>query len=243
MRKLLLISCIILLVGCNKVSLYDELSEQQANEVLAALLAYDIKVDKTRSEGASGWTVSVEEEDFPFAMKILKQQQLPSKSYEDLGQVFEKTGFVSSPLEEKARYIYGVSQELSQTLSQLSGVLSARVHIALPEQDVFGEEVKPSSASVVIIVDPTADIVARETDIKAIVKDGVEGMNDVNKVTVKFFRQAPIAKRPINKASEDVQQASTTGLPDDLLSQVFAIVGALLLLMAAVAVWNWSRRT
>jgi type III secretion protein J len=44
-----------------------------------------------------------------------------------------------------------------------------------------------ASASVVIIERPGANLELRETDIKAIVTDGIEGLKDINRVTVKFF--------------------------------------------------------
>ena len=192
-NRFLLIGLVLACAACSKVPLYGSLSEQQANEVIAALLAESLDASKERSDDGKAWAIHVAEEDIPRAMAVLQHQQLPSKGFANLGNLFEKSGFVSSPLEEKARYIYGVSQELSQTLSQLDGVMSARLHVALPEQDVFGEAAQPSSASVVIVAQRGADILDRETDIKAIVKDGIEGMNDINKVTVKFFEQAPLA--------------------------------------------------
>ena len=43
-----------------------------------------------------------------------------------------------------------------------------------------------------VIERPGANLEMRETDIKAIVTDGIEGLRDINRVTVKFFtRHAP----------------------------------------------------
>jgi type III secretion protein J len=61
------------------------------------------------------------------------------------------------------------------------------VHIALPERSLLDDKPQSASASVVIIERPGANLELRETDIKAIVTDGIEGLKDVNRVTVKFF--------------------------------------------------------
>lgn len=187
----------LLLAGCGKVSLYNGLTEAQANEVTAALLTAGVSALKRRSDDKDSWMVSVDEVDMAYAMQVLNSQGLPSERFDTLGEVFKKKGFVSSPLEEKARYLHGLSQELAHTLAGLQGVHHARVHIAMPERDYLSDEGRPSSASVVIVAQRDADINHRETDIKAIVKDSIEGLDDVNKVTVKFFpAPTPAPERP-----------------------------------------------
>ncbi|MCG8614167.1 MAG: hypothetical protein MI864_26950 [Pseudomonadales bacterium] len=104
-----------------------------------------------------------------------------------MGDVFKKEGFVSSPTEERARFLYAISQELTQTLMEIDGVITARVHVALPEKALLSENQGSASVSVVVIQSPNANLSNYETDIKAIITDGVEGLDDVNKVTVKFF--------------------------------------------------------
>ena len=195
------------LVACGKVDLYNGLSETQANEVAAALLAQQISADKRRSDDKKTWVVAVAKADMADAMRVLNSAGLPRPEYTSLGAVFAKKGFVSSPLEEKARYVHGLSQELAQTLTAISGVREARVHIAMPERDALTAEAKPSSASVVIVHQPGSLVASRETDIKAIVKDGVEGLDDVNKVTVKFFEAPPM------EALAPREQLSIAALP------------------------------
>ena len=175
------------LVACTNNPLYSDLTEKQANEVQAALLMAQIDAEKVPMTKGTGWSVQVSQGDIPRAMAVLSAAGLPRQPLRTLADVFPKEGFISSPLEERARYIFALSQEVEQTLMQLDGVIDARVHIALPEASLLDEKPQSASASVVIIEQPGANLELRETDIKAIVTDGIEGLRDINRVTVKFF--------------------------------------------------------
>jgi type III secretion protein J len=120
-------------------------------------------------------------------MAVLKSLGLPRAAKRSMGDIFAKEGFVSSPLEEHARYLHALSEEFANTLMEIEGVASARVHVALPETSLLEKDQSSASVSVVIIQEPGIDLSAHETDFKAIITDGVEGLKDVNKVTVKFF--------------------------------------------------------
>jgi type III secretion protein J len=175
------------LVGCARSPLYTDLTETQANEVQAALLSAHIDAQKAAMNKSKGWAIAVAHDEVPKAMAVLEAAGLPRQSLRTLGDVFPKESFVSSPLEERARYIFALSQEVQQTLMQLDGIVDARVHIALPERSLLDDKPQSASASVVIIERPGANLEMRETDIKAIVTDGIEGLKDINRVTVKFF--------------------------------------------------------
>ena len=94
--------------------------------------------------------VSVDGQQVARALDILRARGLPRERFDGMGQIFRKEGLVSSPLEERARYIYALSQELTNTLSQMDGVLAARVHVVLPERGGVGETTTPSTAAVFI---------------------------------------------------------------------------------------------
>lgn len=118
----------LLLTGCNeRTVLHSHLSEQDANEVIAELANKNVEASKQVDK--DGLTVLVEPADMNSAVQVLEAAGLPRRSRSSLGEIFRKEGVISTPMEERARYIYALSQELESTLSQIDGVVLARVHV------------------------------------------------------------------------------------------------------------------
>ncbi|TIL63582.1 MAG: EscJ/YscJ/HrcJ family type III secretion inner membrane ring protein, partial [Mesorhizobium sp.] len=105
----------LVLQACS-VELYSDLNQRQANEIVATLMRHGIPAQ--REAGKDGkMTVSVQKDRFAETMAILDESGLPKQEFQTLGDVFKRDGLVSSPVEERATMIYGLSQELSQTIS------------------------------------------------------------------------------------------------------------------------------
>lgn len=138
------------LVACSRnVEFMAAMPEPEANEVLAALQIAGIPAQKIAGkEGMVGVTIDADQ--VGRAVTLLREKGLPRERFAGMGQVFKKEGLISSPLEERARYLYALSQELGATLTQIDGVIVARVHVVLPERGVSGELGIPSSAAVFI---------------------------------------------------------------------------------------------
>lgn len=201
--KLMLV--VMLISGCGGVPLYSDLNEQQANEMQAVLMTAGINAEKKNSPDGKTWRLMVPSEHIPDAMSLLNEQGLPQTAAPSIADVFRKEGFVSSPVEEHARYVYALSQELANTIMQLDGVASARVHVALPKRALLDDEQQSASVSVVVIQKPGFDLSRYETDIKAIVTDGIEGLDDINRVTVKFFQREARAPTTIEPSVMDTR--------------------------------------
>lgn len=169
----LALAALLLLTAC-KTELYTGLAEREANEMVAALAAGGIAAAKT--PGAKGLTVTVDEARFAEAVAILNARGLPARTYDSMGDVFKKEGLVSSPTEERARMIYALSEELSRTIAEIDGVQSARIHVVLPEADMLGRDVKPSSASVFVRYAPGSNVESYSTQIKLLVANSIEGL-------------------------------------------------------------------
>jgi type III secretion protein J len=220
----------LLLAACGRTALYSNLDEQQANELMAALLGAGIGADKsqTTQQSGTGWEVRVGQGDFPRAMQVLAAHRLPRERYVSMCETFKKEGFASSAIEERARYQCSLQQEIARTLSGIPGVAEARVHIALPERDPLGNETNDSSAAVTIYEQPGANVRDRETDIKVTVKDSVEGLDDPNKVTVKFYT---LGGPQASRAPADARM-SVAGFSPLAIGIAAAVLGVLALVLA-----------
>jgi type III secretion protein J len=187
-----------LLLACGgKVELLGGIPEAEANEVLAALQNAGIPSEKTAGkEGMVG--VSIPAEDVGRAVDMLRAKGLPRERFAGMGQVFKKEGLISSPLEERARYLYALSQELGSTLSQIDGVLVARVHVVLPERGSVGDPNLPSSAAVFIKYQDGYNLDTVLPQVRRLVTNSIPGLttDNVSIVLVGAQPSAPNFKGP-----------------------------------------------
>ncbi len=172
---LMLFAPLLLLSACSSQNLYTNLSEAQANDMVAVLLDAGIDANKAPGEKEQ-WQVTVSQNQFARAVEVLKSNGFPRKDYDTLGSIFKKEGFASSPLEERARLNYGMSQELSHSIRDIDGVIEARVHLTMPEPDPLSKEVKPASASVFVKYRPGFNLQSETGAIKSLVTNAVEGL-------------------------------------------------------------------
>ena len=227
--RLALCALVLGLAGC-KASLYSGLNESEANEIVAALSLGRIDARKERIDGAE-WQVQVDEGRIGAALELLRAQGLPHERFASMGDMFQKQGLVSTPAEERMRYIFGVSQELSQTLRSIDGVVSARVHVVIPTNDPLSDKIKPSSAAVFIKHRPDADLRMLTPAVKDLVAHSIEGLS-ADQVSLSLFETRAAAARS-GAASDDA--AGDGRLVLGVLTQRAALLVLGLLLAAAVA--------
>jgi type III secretion protein J len=168
----------LLLCAC-RTELLTQVSEADANEVLDALYGMGIGAGKVPA-GDKLFNVQVDEARMGDALRVIQERGLPRPRHADLGVLFKKEGLVSTPSEERVRFIYGVAQQLSATLTQIPGVLYASVQPVMPSNDPLADKVKPASAAVFIKHDPNANVDALRPAIKDLVMRSIEGLNHDN---------------------------------------------------------------
>lgn len=179
--------CLLLALGAcaDRTTLQSGLNDADANEIISVLNRHGISAEKRFTK--EGVTLSVEAADISRATEAMHAAGLPRRARSTLGQVFKKEGMISTPLEERVRYIHGLSQELEDTLQQFDNVLSARVHVVLPERIAPGEPIQPSSAAVFVKYRPPLDedvVAPRVRNLVASSIPGLSGEDGHEKVSV-----------------------------------------------------------
>jgi type III secretion protein J len=200
--RYLLLSLLLALAACGaRVELFSAANESEANEVLSVLLDAGISAQKASTK--TGVAVSVDAQQVARALDILRARGLPRERFDGMGQIFRKEGLVSSPLEERARYIYALSQELTNTLSQMDGVLAARVHVVLPERGGVGENTTPSTAAVFIKHQTGYNLDALQPQIRKLVTHAIPGLTE-DRVSIALVSAQPSAASTVGTATRQV---------------------------------------
>ncbi|MDQ0083809.1 type III secretion protein J [Variovorax boronicumulans] len=172
-----------LLGACTReVDLHSGLNEADANEVVVALSVAGIDAHKAAAK--QGFNVSVAQGRLSEAVAALRAQGLPRSGFARMGDVFKKDGMISTPMEERGRYLYALSQELESTLSQIDGVVLARVHPVLPERTLPGEPATASSCAVFIKHRPDFDTAIYEERIRQLVLSSIPGLAEATRTKV-----------------------------------------------------------
>ncbi|WP_052097209.1 type III secretion system inner membrane ring lipoprotein SctJ [Achromobacter sp. RTa] len=229
--RLLAIGLTLVLAACgSRVELFSAANESEANEVLSVLLDAGISAQKAVTK--TGVAVSVDGQQVARALDILRARGLPRERFDGMGQIFRKEGLVSSPLEERARYIYALSQELTNTLSQMDGVLAARVHVVLPERGGVGENTTPSTAAVFIKHQAGYNLDALQPQIRKLVTHAIPGLTE-DRVSIALVSAQPAAAAAA--AGGAMRQVLGIEVADGSSGVLVAWLVALVLLVLALA--------
>ena len=214
---------VIALTGCESQVLFSDLTESEANEIVAVLFSAELPAEKVADKKSASYKVFTNQSSFSEAVAILQTRGLPRERFASVGDVFEKDGFVSSPLEERARLNYAISQELSRTISNIDGVIMARVHLAVPKKAHLADTVEPSSASVFVKHRADVDLAQSVGKIKSLVVTGMENLPYEN-VTVGLF-PAEHVPLPSPRAEHTIKKASMGEIsPATILTALIVLV-------------------
>jgi len=123
-----------------------------------------------------GSTISIAEGKIGEARVRLASAGLPSGGA--IGyEIFDKSSMGMTEFVQKLNYRRALEGELMRTISGLSEVAAARVHIVIPEQKLFVEDEIPATASVVVKLRAGARLDKRKINgIMHLVSAGVEGL-------------------------------------------------------------------
>lgn len=238
-----LVSFAALLVACN-VPIAVGLDENDANHAVVALEKSGVAADKDRDPDSEGhWRISVARDDASSAAGILSSESLPPAASPGLLETLGQGSLVPSHASEQAKFVAGISGELERSLRSLDGVVSVRVHLAIPVQDSFSpdEPPVPASASVLLRHRGSAPPIAIN-DIQRLVAGAVPGLTaaQVSVVASPVPLPARLAERELSRFGPvTVTRASVFPLRTIVGGALCLNLG---LLAALILVWARARR-
>ena len=130
--------------------LYGSLNDQDAAKVIESLQKSNIEYRVDNSSGA----VMVPSAMVHEARMKLAAEGLPKSANSGFSILNEEQKLGTSQFIEKARYQHALENELAMSISKVSSVRAARVHLALPKESVFLRNRQAPSASVLLDLYP-----------------------------------------------------------------------------------------
>ncbi|MDQ8726886.1 type III secretion system inner membrane ring lipoprotein SctJ [Bradyrhizobium sp. LHD-71] len=231
------------LAGC-QAELYSKLGEREANDMIALLHKNGISVERSFAKDGTS-QISVDESQLAQAIELLKANGLPRQTFTNMGEVFKSSGLISSPTEERARFIYALSEELSRTISDIDGVLSARIHVVLPKNDLLRQDATPSSASVFIRHDARAPLKSLLPHVKMLVANSIEGLSYEKVSVVLVPVERPLTESAASRMASATNQSGfipsrALGGPSQTL--YLSLAGFAALLLTGMSAFWFGRR-
>ncbi|MBI4126611.1 MAG: hypothetical protein HY465_03875 [Deltaproteobacteria bacterium] len=216
--KFLALLVFVCAVGCSEIDLYQDLGEEDANEILVLLSDHGIKADKKKviRQNETFYAIAVSAEEMSKARSLLLEHHLPRRKELGLTGVYSEKGLIPTPDEQKARYLLALKGEIINSLESLPDIVDADVVLNVPTPDEFASEeakkrLRPT-ASVIVRAKPgiSTDSVITESKLQQFVANAIEGLNprDVT-VIISYLRDGSRTLRP-----GDVLTLSPKGTPE-----------------------------
>lgn len=126
--------------------LYGDLNVADATEIAAKLdnakISYALSDDGTK--------VSVPHKEISKARMLLAQEGLPHKGNMGYEIFDQKQTFGTTSFQQNINALRALEGELSRTIGTIGQIRSARVHLVLPQRELFSRDRQPASASVFV---------------------------------------------------------------------------------------------
>lgn len=217
------------------------LGEHEANDVVVALEAASIAGEKSPDPSVDGaWQISVASADATAAISALTRENLPAPNTPGVLEALGDGSMVPSRASEHARFIAGTAGELERSLRSVDGVLSGRVHLAVPVKDplaIEDNQLAPSAS--VLIKFRGADPPLAEGEIQRLVAGAVSGLspNHVSVVTHQVAAATDVAGQPLVRLGPVT--ATRASLP--ALKTILGVGAILNVLLIGAVLLLWTR--
>lgn len=222
----------ICLSGCNDEKILDNLTQEQANQVLSVLQQYNISAYKNGNLKA-GYAVAVNSLDNTVALSIINLYQLPWAADVHIAQAFPDSALVSSPGAEQARVRSLQEQRIEQSLRIIDQVVNAKVHISYPYNANNMSGHKPvTHIGILISYKGEIDNNIFISKIKNLIKNSIDDIKYEN-ISVVLFNSPTIQ----HSAPLKINQS-----PSFFLILICVILGLLIILVAGFISFNHLKK-
>jgi flagellar M-ring protein FliF len=202
------------------VLLFDDMDADSAAQVVTRLKSMKVPFELD----AGGRAIRVRSQSVDELRLDLSSQGMPASGRIGF-EIFDRTAFGATEFLEKVNYRRALEGEIARTIATIAEVSSARVHIAMGKDSLFGES-RPAKASVVLKLrgqrPPATSTIA---GISNLVAASVEGLRPEAVVILDSFG------RPLARPSEDegdpqgaAQLERQQRLERDLSTRVIALL-------------------
>ncbi len=127
-----------------------QVTEQNMNSIIDTLDKAGIRYKINDRDGI----VLVPMKDLQRARMKLAAAGVPRDDNFTYAFLNDQNGLISSQFLDNARYLRALENDLSKTISAIEGVAAARVHLAIPQNNVFADESTKPTASVMLNIAP-----------------------------------------------------------------------------------------
>lgn len=233
-------------------------TEKAANRILVALADVGIDGQKkiTTVQRERVFQIIVADADVGRARRMLVLNDLPRAPQVGFAGMLKSSGLIPTKTDERARLMNAIAGELSETLETVDGIIRARVHIVLADDNPLAAasgRARPLTASAAVLLKYAArpgseaarrtagesrvgdagpaDAPLRADAVRSLVAGSVEGL-DEKRVTVEYTRagaqRARSPERGPSGTAASQPSASASRLGDDLI--VYGLAGIVVVL-------------
>jgi type III secretion protein J len=229
----------LLLAACS-VPVANGLDEPEANRIVVTLDRASIDATKELDPGSEGkFRVNVARDDVASALGAMRDEELPRPHPPGVLDAFAKGALVPSETEERAAFVAGLEGDFERTLDGVDGVLSARVHLNLPEADGARDHGAARGSASVLVEHRGATPPLSADAVQRIIAGGAPGLTTSDVAVVLLPRPAPPATRDRGLAHVGPIAVARGSL--HTLEAAFAALVAVVTLLAGVTLFLYVR--
>lgn len=226
------------------VAAFTGLSESDASAVVTRLRESKVPYELT----GGGATIRVPADRLYEIRMEMAAQGLPKGGSVGF-ELFDKTNFGLTDFAQKMNFRRALEGELSRTIGGLSAVEEARVHIALPQEELFTQKQKPVTASIVLRMKPGQELDARHVrGVTNLVSRSVEGLKPEN-VTIldgdglllSGQGDGALGTADSSSALQDVQRVHERALQRDIQEMLEQVLGPRKAVVRVSAAFDWDQ--